>query len=175
MRTQITVPVRLDEKTFKRFSRFDMFRLRKRWVRPVAFALILIAFAVVALLTRKPQAGMIAAVLLVVGLGLPLVYFGSFLSQVNLQAEQRGLGKGRAVYTVRLDFDGITVTNDLKEEPPVTVKWKDAPAAFRAKDCVYLYVSPARAFLLPNGQSDAGDEALWAYISEHMGPKAKRL
>ncbi|MBR1820795.1 MAG: YcxB family protein [Clostridia bacterium] len=175
MSRQITIPVKLDEKTFKRFSRFDMFRLRKRWVRPVVFALILIAFAAVALLTGKAQAGMIASVLLVVGLGLPLVYFGSFLSQVNVQAAQRGLGKGRPVYTVCLDFDGITVTNKLKEEPPVTVKWKDAQAAFKAKGCVYLYVSAVRAFLLPDGQADAGDDALWAYIEEHMGAKAKKL
>lgn len=171
----ITVPVKLDERTFKRFSRFDMFRLRKRWVRPVVFALILIAFAAVALLSRREQAGMIAAVLLVVGLGLPLVWFGTFFSQVNVQAAQRNLGKGRAVYTVRLDFDGVTVTNQLREEPPVVVKWKDVQAAFRVKGCVYLYVSPVRAFLLPDGQADAGDETLWGYIAEHMGGKAKSL
>ena len=27
------IPVRLDEKTFRRFARFDMLRLRKRWVK----------------------------------------------------------------------------------------------------------------------------------------------
>lgn len=31
----IVIPVRLDEKTFKRFARFDMFVLRKKWVRPL--------------------------------------------------------------------------------------------------------------------------------------------
>ena len=45
----ITVHVRLDAKTFRRFSRFDMLRLRRRWVRPTVFAAILIAFAVMAL------------------------------------------------------------------------------------------------------------------------------
>lgn len=175
MKGTITTKVRLDEKTFKRFSRFDMFRLRKRWRRPVAFALILVAFAVVALLTGKAQAGMIAAVLLVIGLGLPLVYFGTFFSQVNVQAEQRRLGKGRAVYTVKLDFDGVTVTNDQKQEPPAVFKWSEAQAAFRVKGCVYLYANAVRAFLLPDGQSDAPDEAVWAYITEHMGDKAKSL
>ena len=175
MKQQITVPVRLDKKTFKRFSRFDMFRLRKRWVRPVVFALLLIAFAAVALLTRKAQSGMIAAVLLAIGIGLPLVYFGSFFSQVNVKAAQLDLGKGRPVYTVQLDFDGIRVTNQMKKEPTVTVPWKDAPATFKAKGCVYLYVSPARAFLLPDSQADADDAALWAYIEEHMGAKAKKI
>ena len=65
-----------------------MLRLRKRWVRPVVFALILIAFSVAALLTGREQAGLIAAVLLVVGLGLPLVYFGTYFSQLNVRAAE---------------------------------------------------------------------------------------
>ena len=52
-RTEYTIPVKLDAKTFRRFSFFDTLKLRKRWVRPVIFALILIAFAVVALLSGK--------------------------------------------------------------------------------------------------------------------------
>ena len=103
----ITIPVRLDEKTFKRFARFDMFTLRKRWVRPVIFSAILIAFAFVALLTKKAQSGMIAAVLLAVGIGLPVVYFGSFFSQVNMQALQQKLKPPRNVYTVTLREEGI--------------------------------------------------------------------
>ena len=115
-RARITVPVRLDAGTFKRFSRFDMFVLRRRWVRPAAFALILIAFAVVALLSGKAQSGFIASVLLAVGLGLPLVYVGTFLSQVNLQARRLKLDAPRLVYTVTLDFDGVRVVNHLKKE-----------------------------------------------------------
>ena len=49
----VTIPVRLDEKTFKRFARFDMFSLRRKWIRPVLFSAILIAFAFAALLIRK--------------------------------------------------------------------------------------------------------------------------
>ena len=112
----ITIPVKLDEKTFRRFARFDMLCLRRRWVKPVIFALILCAFATVALISRLPQSGMIAAVLLVVGLGLPVVYIGMFLSQVNMQAAQWKLGKGRSVYTVKLSRDGFQVTNDRKQE-----------------------------------------------------------
>ena len=71
--TDITVSAKLDEKTFKRFARLDMFILRKKWIRPAVFSLILVAFAFIALLLRKEQSGLIAAVLLVVGIGLPLV------------------------------------------------------------------------------------------------------
>ena len=55
----ISIPVKLDEKTFRRFARFDMLILRKKWVRPAVFSAILIAFAIIALLTRKEQASMI--------------------------------------------------------------------------------------------------------------------
>ena len=57
----ITVPVRLDQKTFKRFAWFDMFILRRGWVRPAIFSL-LIPIGAAALLSPKEDAGLIAAV-----------------------------------------------------------------------------------------------------------------
>ena len=39
--TDITVRTKLDEKTFKRFARFDMLVLRKKWIRPAVFSLII--------------------------------------------------------------------------------------------------------------------------------------
>ena len=170
---EIVIPVKLDAKTFRRFCRFDMFRLRKRWVRPVAFALILIAFAAVALLSRRAGSGMIAAVLLAVGLGLPLVYFGTYFSQVNLQGERLGLSNARQVYTVRLDFDGVRVVNDLKKEDAQAVAWPEVQAAFRRKGCVYLYVSPVKAYLLPDGQGGVTPDALWAYLNARIPGKCR--
>lgn len=172
-RTEYAIPVRLDAKTFRRFSRFDTLRLRKRWVRPVVFALILAAFAVVALLSRREQSGMIAAVLLVVGLGLPLVYFGTFFSQVNLQVSRFGLDKPKRVYTVTLNADGVGVTNDRKQEEAVQLPWKEVQAAFRVKGCIYIYANAVRAFLLPDGQGDTDPDVLWGYLVKHMGEKAK--
>ena len=171
----IVIPVRLDEKTFRRFARFDMLRLRKRWVKPALFALILCAFAFVALISRKPESGMIAAVLLAVGLGLPLVYIGMFLSQVNLQADKWKLGKGRPVYTVTLRSQDFTVINNQKTREAVTVPWNEAAQAFRMKGCIYLYASPAKAFLLPDGQADVPDEEVWAKIMTHLGADKCRI
>ncbi|MBR0407085.1 MAG: YcxB family protein [Clostridia bacterium] len=165
----ITIPVRLDEKTFKRFARFDMFTLRKRWVRPVIFSAILIAFAFVALLTKKAQSGMIAAVLLAVGIGLPVVYFGSFFSQVNMQALQQKLKPPRNVYTMTLREEGIRAENNQRQEDALEMEWTAVQKAFRRKGCIYLYVTPTKAFLLPEGQADAPDEEVWDYLTAHMG------
>ena len=171
----ITIPVKLDEKTFRRFARFDMLRLRKRWVRPLVFALILCAFAVVALLTRLPQSGMIAAVLLVVGLGLPIVYIGMFLSQVNMQATRWKLGEGRSVYTVVLTEEGFRVTSDRKQEDTGLIPWDQAAQAFRRKDCIYLYATPAKAFLLPASQADAPDDEVWNRIQKGLGSEKCKI
>lgn len=172
MAQDITVPVKLDEKTFKRFARFDMLYLRRRWVRPAVFALMLTAFAFVALLSGKQEAATIAAVLLVIGLGLPIVYIGSFLSQVNLQAVRQRLGKeGRRVYDIRLTDAEIIVVNRSKTDERVTLPWKDVKQAFRVKYCIYLYVHAARAFLIPDGQASASPDAVWAFITEHMPPE----
>ena len=169
MPQEIVIPVKLDEKTFKRFARFDMFILRKHWVRPLVFSLLLTAFAVIALLIKKEQSGLIAAVRLTVGLGLPIVYFGTFLSQVNMQAVRQRLDPPRAVYTVRLTEQGLEAENKQKKEDPLRLSWAETRRAFRAKGCIYLYVSPVKAFLLPDGQADASDAQVWAYLLEHMG------
>ncbi len=166
---QIIIPVRLDEKTFKRFARFDMFILRRKWVRPLVFSLILIAFAIVALLAGKNQSGMIAAVLLAVGLGLPLVYFGTFLSQVNMQAIQAKLKPAVRVYTVTLRESGIHVENTRKKEDPLEMDWSSVQKAFRRKGCIYLYVTAAKAFLLPDGQATVPDPEVWQYLVNHLG------
>ena len=165
----ITIPVKLDEKTFRRFARFDMLRLRKRWVKPLVFALILCAFAAVALVTCRPRSGMIAAVLLVVGLGLPVVYIGMFLSQVNMQAARWKLGKGRNVYTVKLTEEGFQVLNERKQENTGIISWEKGAQAFRRKGCIYLYATPVKAFLLPAGQADAPDEDVWETIRNGLG------
>ena len=170
----ITIPVKLDEKTFRRFARYDTLQLRRTWVKPAIFAGILCAFAAVALISRLPQSGMIAAVLLAVGLGLPIVWIGTYLSQVNAQAARWKLGKGRSVYTVTLRPEGFRVTSDRKQEDTGLLPWEKAALAVRRKDCVYLYATPVKAFLLPNGQADAPDGAVWEMIRQGMGPEKSR-
>ena len=171
----IVIPVKLDEKTFRRFARFDMLVLRRRWLRPAVFALILVAFAMVALFSRLPESGLIAAVLLVVGLGLPIVYIGMFLSTVNIEAQKQRLGKGRKVYTVTLRTQDFTVISHLKAGEVVTVSWKDARQAYRMRNCIYLYAAPTRAYLLPNGQANCSDEEVWDAIVRRLGPEKCRV
>ena len=167
--SDIVVTVKLDEKTFRRFARFDMFSRRKKWIRPAVFSLILIVFAFIALLARKEQSGVIAAVLLVVGIGLPLVYVGTFLSQVNMQAARANLKPDQPVYTVTMRDEGVRIVNDRKEEEPQEVSWDSIHRAYRKNGCIYLYVTPSKAFLLPSKQADAPDHEVWDFIHKRLG------
>ena len=170
----ITVSVQLDARTFRRFAGFDILIRKRRWIRPAVFAVIFIGFSAVALLSGKSQSGMIFAALLAVGLGLPAVYFGMFLRQVNGQAAREKLGKGKAVYTVTLRTDGFSVANNRKADETLDVSWMDADSAYRSRDCIYLYAGPERAFLLPSGQADTPDEDVWQMIVRGLGEKKCR-
>ena len=50
----------------------------------------------------------------------------------------------------------------------MSLEWKNIHAAWRDKGCIYLYATPARAFLLPDGQADAPPQELWAFLATHL-------
>ena len=57
----------------------------------------------------------------------------------------------------------------LPPEEPQEVSWDSIYKAFRKKGCIYLYVTPAKAFLLPSKQADAPDYDVWEFIRDHLG------
>jgi len=169
----VTVSVRMEWKILRSFALFDSFYLKKRWVRPAVFGAIFTAFALVAFLARgKQQHILLGSVLLAVGLGMPAVYVGMYLSGVKSQAQKLRLP--RKAYTVRLNREKIVITNEMKREDDVTLEWGKLVRAFRVKKAVYLYPTTARAFILPDGQADASPDELWALIEENM-PKGRAV
>lgn len=102
--------------------------------------------------------------LLTIGFGLPTVWIGMFFSQINVQAEKNRLRIARKVYTVTLDQTGLTVQNHQRTGETLRFPWSDAWKVYRRKDCIYFYISRQKAFLLPTGQADAPDDALYAYL-----------
>ena len=171
----IDIHVRLDAATFRRYCAFDTFRRQRRWYWPVLIGMVLITVALAGLLRLAPMSESAAGVLMGLGIAIPAVIFGLYVVQIEAQIARQGLKQAPAVYSLRLDAGGVRVTNDQKQESPLSVAWKDVPAAFRDKSCVYLYVSAARAFLLPDGQADADPDALWDYLREHLGDRARAL
>ena len=172
--TAIHISVNLDQSTFRRFATFDTFRRQRRWRLPVWFMLILMGFSLYLYLqTDKPQSAMIATVLLLIGIGLPLVYFSSFYIGLRKSIKQNRLP--RPVYTLELRDEDLTIRSATKKDDVMTLQWAQLFAAYRVQGAVYLYVLPTRAFLLPDGQASVPDGELWAFIRERLKDKCRSL
>lgn len=170
---EIRVHCRIDRKIFQRFALFDTFRLHKRWRLPVLFAGIMTVFALVCFLSGKDQSWLPGILLLCIGLGMPAVYLGTFLSQVRKKAAALKLEKPRAMYTVTLSDADVRIHNDFRQEEDVILPWEKLWGVIRVREAIYLYALPSRAFILPDGQADVPPEQLWAFIAKHL-PEEKR-
>ncbi len=163
----LRIAANIDRKTFFRFALYDSFVRRRGLINPLLFTLILSGFAAVCFfwLSDREDAVLLGSVLLCVGLVLPLVWFGMFFASVSRQASRYGLSPDRAQYFVTLSPDRIHVEKG-KETADFT--WSGTHMARRIKGCIYLYVSPARAFLIP----DCADSAdAWALIVSQLPPE----
>ena len=162
--TALTLAGNIDRKTFFRFAVYDSLIRKKGWRNPALFALIMSAFALICFLGRgkHEQALLLGGVLLGVGLILPLVWFGMFFASISRQAKRSGLSADKAQYVVTLTPEKIHVE---KEKEKADFAWEDVYLACRTKGCIYLYVSPTRAFLLPDC---ADTEQAWGMIRDRV-------
>ena len=77
---QMQLECKISPAVFRRFAVFDTLYRQRRWRGPVLFAAIMLFFAAVCLsqVGKLEQAWLVGGILLVVGAGLPCVYFASF-------------------------------------------------------------------------------------------------
>lgn len=167
----IVISSKIDDKLFTSFAFFDTIILQKRLRSPLIFAGIMGIFACIcfSLHGRAEQAVLLGSVLLTIGLALPLVYFGTFYRSVQSQVDRMHLKKPQLVYTVYLDGekDGVVIA-DPKANSTAFRSWEDIFGAYRVRGCIYLYVSPRQAFLLPDGQANVSDDELWAFLQKKL-------
>lgn len=168
MARTIDIHVRLDAATFRRYCAFDTFRRQRRWYAPVMIAMVLITVALAGLLKLVPMGEGTSGVLMGLGLAVPMVVFGLYFIQIEARIASQHLKDAPAVYSLRLSSEGVRVTNDQKKEPPVDLEWYKLWAAFRRRDCIYLYVSPERSLILPDGQASVSGDQVWDFICKYM-------
>lgn len=152
----MNIHVELNGQIFRRFALFDAFRRERRWRRPVLFTCLMLAFSCVCLVGGSV---LLASVFSIIGLGLPAVWVGTFLFQVNTQA--RRLNAAHAAYDVVLEENGVSGPG-----LEVPLPWDQVHAVYCDRDCVYLYVSPLRAILIPSGTAGFGE--LGPFLAQHM-------
>jgi hypothetical protein len=168
----LTIPARITPNVFSEFSRFDTMTRRKLWRRPLIFAAIFTAFALVCFSQygKLAQAGLMGGVLLAVGLGLPFVYILSFYLSVRTESKRLKLKGAPVAYTVALSDLGITVTSGTQQ---VSYPWAEIRHVYRIVRSTCLYVQENQAFLLPRGEERA-EEKLWNLLCTHI-PEEKRI
>ena len=167
----ITVHVRINSAIFRSFALFDTFRLRKKWKAPALFCAIFLCFAQICFMleNRAEQAAMIGTLLLIIGVALPAAYILFFLVQVHDQCKRLGLKTLRPAYTLNMTDTELRVINDMVSEPEGRFSWDSIHGVWRAANAFYLYVTPGRAFLLPDGQCALSAAQLWDYLLERAG------
>ena len=166
MSQTLSISTQMDAKGFHDFAVFDVFHHRKSWVRPAAFAIIMLAFAGICLtqVGKRPGAGLLTAVLAIVGIGLPTSYFAAYFYSLSKQIEKMHLP--RPFYRVEFSEEDAAVWmvgSQDKPEPTERHAWDSIYCAYRRPEAMYLYVEQGKAFLL-NDRLDAA----WAFLSQKL-------
>ena len=166
MTQNVCVSVQMDEKSFHDFASFDLLRHNKGWQRPAVFTAILLVCAGICLsqIGKREGAGLLTAVLAIVAIGLPAVYFGTFFA--NLSKQIKKLGLPRPFYRLLLDDDGLSVWMAGEQDKPEASRkyaWHDLHLAYRTPNAIYLYVRQNQAYLL-NDSLDAAWSLLQASL-----------
>ena len=171
MTQNVCVSVQMDEKSFHDFATFDLLRHNKGWQRPAVFTAILLVCAGICLsqIGKREGAGLLTAVLAIVAIGLPAVYFGTFFA--NLSKQIKKLGLPRPFYRLLLDDEGLSVWMAGEQDKPEASRkyaWHDMHLAYRTPNAIYLYVQQNQAYLL----NDSLD-AVWSLLQASL--PAERL
>lgn len=166
MTQNVCVSVQMDEKGFRNFASFDLLRHNKGWQRPAVFTAILLVCAGICLsqIGKREGAGLLTAVLAIVAIGLPAVYFGTFFS--NLSKQIKKLGLPRPFYRLELDAAGLSVWmagEQNKTEPTNRYTWNTVYCAYRTKEAVYIYVQKNQAYLLNESM-----DAAWSLLGSTL-------
>lgn len=173
MSQTISVSVQMEEKSFRAFRVFDVFRHQKAWKKPLIFAVIMLGFAAVCLsqVGRREGALLLTVVLAAVGLGLPGVYFGTFFHQLSQYLKKMKLPQ--PFYRVELSDAGVRVWlagEQDKPDPTYAYPWEDVVRAYRTEEAVYLYVDHPDT-KAPGGKRplayllDQSLDGVWAVLS----------
>ena len=165
----ITIPVKLDARTYRDYCRFDTMVMRRRWFKPVLAGMLCATLALAGLLSGQPGLDGAAGVFAGLGLAIPAMFFALYLLQVRAQVSERKLADAPLIYTVTLGADAVDIQNAQKAEAPVTLPWPELAAAYRVRGCVYLYVNSEHALLLPDGQASASDDVVWQRLLDGLG------
>ncbi len=168
MTSDIRIHVHLNPGRYRQFCSFDTFRRQRRWFPPVLISMLLITASIAYLFLSVRPSGTIAGLLFGLGLAVPMFCFGLYFIQIEAQIAGMHLKEDPEIYFLVFRDHGVRASGVQQTKSAVELSWDSFFAAYRRRDCTYLYFSKDRAFILPDGQADIPGDELYAYLKEHM-------
>ena len=160
----LRIAVVMDAKSFSDFAFFDEVVLSGKWVKVLAFVIVIIVLAVINLFTN---AALLFWVLLLLGILTPMAFYLQFRRSVFAQITRFQLETPKPVYSILLQKAAPTFQLHIEGQEPQEVSWNTLVGAYKTRAAVYLYTGAKRALLIPNSQvGDEGAELLWALVEE---------
>ncbi len=160
-----TLSCEINAEALREYAVYDTLVRRKRWISPAIFAAILSAFAAVCFAASKTRSGgiLLGTVLLVIGLGLPVIYIGSYLQSVRRQLKKMADTGSKVMFTIRLAPQGITMTRGEQEQ---TWSWKTVRLVHRLRRSIAVYPEENQAFLI--GGDSINLSAVWNTLVDRL-------
>ena len=147
---EITVRSHLDSRVFSDFSNFNAFRLHNRWLSLIFFPVLMIALALVHRATNNET---FFWIFLILGILLPVGYLLFYSVSLRQQIRANGLDTPRHAYTVTVSYAGVQVENATEK---ASYRWDQIYRVYALGSATYIYITRARAFLLPNADLPEG-------------------
>ncbi|MEN1760058.1 YcxB family protein [Anoxynatronum sibiricum] len=165
MEKPIVVRTTVNAQIFRDFSHFNAFQMNHRGLMLLFFPVFLIILGVVHLSTGSR---LFFYAYCGAGLLLPLAYLIFYRVSLNRQIRLHHLEMPRVAYTVTLGQKDVKVTSETEI---TTFQWHQVYRVFHLEQVSYLYLTKARAFILPHGDLQQGTpEALFKLVGEQVPP-----
>lgn len=167
-KSEMVFHCKMDGKMLRKYALFDTFKRRKRWRSPAIFAAFFCALAAICFIVQlqRGQFPLLGWVLLIIGLGLPLVYIGNFYFPLRAKTKKMTKAGKTTDYVVVLNQTSVTVTRKNQKQ---SWPWNDIWGAYRLNEMICLYPNPQQAFLLLPDDNVRGFEAAWELIVSRLG------
>ena len=111
MKRTITIDVRLDARTFRRYCAFDAFRRQRRWYWPTLATMLLITVSLAGVFGWVPMSETASGLLMGLGLAVLMLNVGLYCIPVEVQVARQQLKSAPLVYALRLDDAGVQIKN----------------------------------------------------------------
>ncbi|PHV70093.1 hypothetical protein CS063_12370 [Sporanaerobium hydrogeniformans] len=139
----IQIDTHMDVATFRAFSHFNSFKLNNRFITLALFPVVMFGLAVINAVTGS---SLFFWLLISLGILLPSSYLIFYKVAMERQITLHGLDTPKKVYSLIVNTKGLYITSQTEK---AHYRWNQIYRLFVMDDSIYIYLTKARAFILP--------------------------